>query len=200
MNKTPIFYTSKQQEQLTDAIEENYGAGSGYIAHENKSEYVHTDILIVGNDGEEKTFATFGMSARAQKSTLPQFDNIELVMTASEDVNMMTDGFGVVCTELCNISKYPFANDTWLGMGHTIGASKKLKEKFGYEAYIVFGPLFSADVYDVGEVRFLQLVPIYNDEREWIMENGTFEYLEAYLQKFDELHIHIDQPRDHFIP
>ena len=37
MNNTPIFYTSKQQEQLTDAIEENYGAGSGYIAHENKS-------------------------------------------------------------------------------------------------------------------------------------------------------------------
>ena len=39
MNNTPIFYTSKQQKQLTDAIEENYGAGSGYIAHENKSEY-----------------------------------------------------------------------------------------------------------------------------------------------------------------
>lgn len=39
MNKTPVFYTTEQQKQLNDAIEESYGAGSGYIAHENKSEY-----------------------------------------------------------------------------------------------------------------------------------------------------------------
>lgn len=42
------------------------------------------------------------------------FERIELVMNASQDVDII-----VPLREIVRLSKYPFRNDTWLGMGHT---------------------------------------------------------------------------------
>ena len=56
------------------------------------------------------------------------------------------------------------------------------------------------DVSDLGTVHFLTMIPIYKDEREWIMENGTFEYLELLFEEFGEDALYADNPRPHFIP
>ena len=102
-------YTPKQMEEIIGFIEENFGEGE-FIAHETESEYVHTDVNI-SDDGEMKNLVTFGMGAGRMNAPVEPFERIELVMSASQDIDII-----VPLGELVRLSKYPFRNDTWLGM------------------------------------------------------------------------------------
>ena len=80
-------YTPKQMEEIIGFIEENFGGGE-FIAHERESEYVHTDVNISDN-GEMKNLVTFGMGAGRMNAPVESFERIELVMNASQDVDIM---------------------------------------------------------------------------------------------------------------
>ena len=87
-------YTPKQMEEIIGFIEENFGEGE-FIAHERESEYVHTDVNI-SNDGEMKNFVTFGMGAGRMNAPVEPFERIELIMNASQDVDI-TIPLGEIC-------------------------------------------------------------------------------------------------------
>lgn len=190
-------YTPKQMEEIIGFIEENFGEGE-FIAHETESEYVHTDVNI-SDDGEMKNLVTFGMGAGRMNAPVESFERIELVMNASQDVDII-----VPLGELVRLSKYPFRNDTWLGMGHTVNFTDDFKKAFGYE-YILLAPsslVFSPrdTTNDVKNVIFLTVVPIYKDEREWIVENNSFVYLDLLYNKFGDDMFKVDVNREHYIP
>ena len=64
MKKTPYLYNSIQSEEIQAFISNNFGKDCGYIAHEIKSEYVHTDTMLIAPQNTDRTFVTFGMGAR----------------------------------------------------------------------------------------------------------------------------------------
>lgn len=190
-------YTPKQMEEIIGFIEENFGEGE-FIAHERESEYVHTDVNI-SDDGEMKNLVTFGMGAGRMNAPVESFERIELVMNASQDVDII-----VPLGELVRLSKYPFRNDTWLGMGHTVNFTDDFKKAFGYEyvllapSSLVFSPRDTTN--GVKNVIFLTVVPIYKDEREWIVENNSFVYLDLLYNKFGDDMFKVDVKREHYIP
>lgn len=190
-------YTPKQMEEIIGFIEENFGEGE-FIAHETESEYVHTDVNI-SDDGEMKNLVTFGMGAGRMNAPVESFERIELVMNASQDVDII-----VPLGELVRLSKYPFRKDTWLGMGHTVNFTDDFKKAFGYEyvllapSSLVFSPRDTTN--GVKNVIFLTVVPIYKDEREWIVENNSFVYLDLLYNKFGDDMFKVDVKREHYIP
>ena len=195
--KPIAIYTPKQMEEIIEIISENFGAGE-FIAHETKSEYVHTDVNI-SDDGEMKNFVTFGMGAGRMNAPVEPFERIELIMNASQDVDIT-----IPLGEIVRLSKFPFRNDTWLGIGHTLSFTDHFKNAFGYE-YILLAPsslFFSPKdtTNGVKSVVFLTVVPIYKDEREWIVENNSFVYLDLLYNKFGDDMFKVDVKREHYIP
>lgn len=193
MNTKPVYYNEIQNDEILQFIADEWGPRTdGFISHEIDSEYVHTDIQLIGGNGEEKTFVTFGVGARKMNSPIPNFNRIELLMYASSDMNTdfsnkSQNAHIVACAELTSLSKYPFRNDTWFGPGHTINASKRFEEKFGYQYFIFVEHPNIANISGVGEVHFLVAIPVYEEERDWMAnhENGSQRFLDKYVSEYE---------------
>ena len=200
MNKTPIMYNDKQFEELETYIEENFGSHYDYIAHELTSEYVHTDTFAIKSKDGDKIFVTCGMGARAMETPYG-CRRCELVMHARNRLPVTSETAMILAGELTKISKFPFREETWLGTGHTMDVSKKFKETFGYD-YVAFMKLpHSASLTGIKEdVDFLLAIPIYEEEREWCVENHTLAFLEKLNEKFEGKELHADFKRELFIP
>ena len=81
MKKTPYLYNTVQSEEIQEFISNNFGKDCGYIAHEIKSEYVHTDTMLIAPQNTDRTFVTFGMGTR-KMNTPNNAKRCELVMCA----------------------------------------------------------------------------------------------------------------------
>lgn len=199
MKKFPSTYTLDDMNAINDRIEQLYGA-TGRMFHEIVSEYVHTDVQIA-TALEQNTYATFGMGSRATFSPVPDFERIELVLHSTKEIEPDSEQCRCIGAELTSMSKVPFRNETWFGPGHTMNASKEFKKDFGYEYFIFADQGHTATLPDVGEVHFLTAIPIYEDEREWIVENDSFVFMDLLAENFSEEEIYnVDTPRAHFIP
>lgn len=166
-NKFPILYEEETRERVEKFIFENFeSTEDGMICHEITSEYVHSDVFNFTSDFFEgsRLYCSSGMGARSQNSLRPGYDHIELMLVGSE--NLKDDM--VVNQQLVALTKYPFANSSWLGPFHTIDVIEPFKEKFGY-SYLWFLPEFGEieveDSFESYTVKFLPLVPLYENER-----------------------------------
>ena len=197
-----LSYTPEQMNEIVEFISQKY-AGDGYIAHETNSEYVHTDVNISA-DGEMRKFVTFGMGAAKMNSPFEEFTRVELVMSSSLDTDITSRTGRDLLSGLIDLSKYPFRNDTWFGWGHTVDVSKSFADAFGYEfvllapTSLVFSPNDTTN--DVKNVMFLEIIPIYADEREWIVGNDSFVYMDLLYNKFGDDIFKVDIEREHYIP
>ena len=200
MNNTPVTYSPKEMEKLQNYITTTFGSPGDFLAHEITSEYVHTDVQVC-HDQNIRHLVTFGMSARAMQSPLPDFQRTELVMSVSDSFDLMSREGGVLLGELTDLTKYPFRNDTWFGHGHTVAASKAFRETFGYDAWLLLDFQEDAPPLDNGEeIHFLQAIPIYRDERAWIMENDSVLYFTFLYNAFGERAVLVNSGREHLLP
>ena len=91
-----------------------------------------------------------------------------------------------------------------LAGGHTVDVSKRFADIFGYEfvllapTSLVFSPNDTTN--DVKNVMFLEIIPIYTDEREWIVGNDSFVYMDLLYNKFGDDIFKVDIEREHYIP
>jgi hypothetical protein len=142
------------------------------------------------------------MGARNMDCAPIEFQRIlgrqEYYFLVSLDCELNLEDKGLLCGELNSITKYPFRNHTFLGPGHTINASKEFKERFGYDFLLFFAPTYELEVEDLGNVHFIPLIPIYEEEREWMVENNSFDWILA-LPNLDDA-MCIDNQREVFIP
>ena len=199
-------YTEKQMQEVMDFIKESFGdegQEEKYILHELESEYVHTDVVMP--EGEDYNFfVSCGMGARVMPNCKvfidKAYERIELYFSLSKEYKPTLEEVGLLGGELQGISKYPFRNNTFLGPGHTINASKKFKEKFGYDYFVFLGGTISTCVEDLGEVYFMGLIPIYEEERNWMVENNSFEWLIEFFNSRDDENFVVDKKREVFIP
>lgn len=198
-------YTDKQMQKITDFIEKKFGSeGSdkeGLISHEIKSEYIHTDIVVTGNK-DYNHFVSCGMGAREMCKWSVMMDEelkrIEVMLATSPDYELDYEEKGFICSELTRITKYPFRNNTFFGPGHTINAGKEFKERYGYDYFLFFLPIENVKVGGLGKIYFLPLIPIYEEERDWMVANNSFEWIYA-MENIDEA-VCINKKRKVFIP
>lgn len=192
-------YTFEQMEQIQEFIERNFGDKGDCIIHERKSKYVHTDIMMANNE-EGNSYVTFGMGAGETDAPLEDFSRVELVASTSCDFDVQGERGLLLAAEIMALTKFPFRNATWFGPGHTVGVSEKFKNAFGFGS-VLFAPTeLCAEIDGIGKVSFLKLIPIYDDEREWIMEHDSFVYMDMLYEKFGDRTCFMDLEREHYIP
>ncbi len=203
IKKFPVYYTHEQQMEAQAHIKKLFGikdSEEGAIFHEVTSEYVHSDVAAHKTDDGETVYASFGMGAKEMNCPRKGYERAELVMHASPETELNSEKSGKLASAVVNMTKYPFRNNTWFGTGHTVDANPSYKEEFGFDAFALLEMADAADISDVGIVRFLTMIPIYQDERDWIMENSTFDYIEMLFEEFGESALYADKEREHFVP
>ena len=200
-------YTPSQMDDVMDFIEEKFGGGGkrladGLLTHEITSEYVHTDVVITGND-DYQHIVTCGMGARQMNDWMIMMDEelkrIEILFVLSPEYNLSIEDNMLLCNELTRITKYPFRENSYFGPGHTINVSKEFKERVGYDYFLFYLPVEKMNLYRIGDIYFIPLIPIYEKERDWMVENNSFEWLYAMKEDIEEA-ILIDNGRKEFIP
>ncbi len=205
-DKKPVLYDEIQLREIQDHIDLHWGESKngGMICRETVSEYVRTDVQMLGGEGEEKAFVTFGAGARKTRSPLPAFGRVEYVMYASKGLS--AGRAPLAAAELQSLGKYPFRNDTWFGPGHTVKASGAFSKEFGYRYFLFIETCQAARLSRIGEVNFLVAVPVYEEERDWMAsrEDGSWRFLAACFGEVENKRLddftNIDVPRALILP
>ncbi|MBQ5742701.1 MAG: suppressor of fused domain protein, partial [Clostridia bacterium] len=162
---------------------------------------VHTDVFSA-TDGEMTVFYTVGMSARemAAPSNCPK--RVELMMTVRGEMKPEDPRSWIIASQLQSVSKLPFKQDTWLGDLHTVDAFDRLEKEFGYSAFLFLTPSDPCNL-DGEEISFLEMIPLYADEYQWIVEKngGSREFALQLLLKIVEGYEYcINEDREHIYP
>ena len=195
-------YSPAQMEKITKFIEKNFGGGNeGWVCHELTSEGIHVDVLLCANE-DNQYLVTFGMGSMEMCNLAVLQDEklkrLEVLFNVSRDYKMTNEEKLLLANELMQIAKYPSRENTFFGPGHTINASKKFKEKFGYDYFLFFVPIEKLKLGKLGNVHFIPLIPIYEKEREWMVKNNSLEWL--YANEDLDNAIFVDKKREIFIP
>lgn len=200
MNTTPVFYRTHNQNEIEKFISTNFNCAEGNVFHEITSEYVHSDVIAITPENDQCTFITMGMGARKMNSPT-ETQRCELIMHASKGLSISGEKSRIIANELIRISKFPFRNDTWLGCGHTVDTSTIFKETFGYD-YFIFKELpLVAELSDIKEdIKFLLVIPMYKEERDWCIENHSLAFLEELNDIYDGKEYDVDFKRGILIP
>ena len=199
MNTTPILYTEEQEKEIQTFILLNFGE-SAFTSHELESEYVHTDTALIAPEGQSRTFVTFGMGARPMNSPT-DVRRIELAISASPAIDPTSTEAFWLAGEITHLSKFPFREDTWLEAGHTINASEDFKKHFGYDYFAFWDLELSFQPTDIeDDVHFLALVPLYEEEREWIVKNNSIAFMYHLYDVYGDKMFCADLPREVCIP
>ena len=193
-------YTPEQLSEIQTYIATNFGSNkTDYIAHELESKYVHSDILIIDNQTDLKVFASIGMGAKEMNSPIESFQNIELMGFASEKLDIKSEESLIIAGELTRLTKFPFSENTWFGPGHTVNASEEFKNAFGYQYFLFTYSGFSVEVSDIGNINYLTLIPLYENERNYIVENGDAQFLQKLLAEYGANILLLNEPRKNIV-
>lgn len=196
MIELPTMYTPEQLMEIENYIATNFGSNAtDYVAHEIESKYVHTDILIIDNPKDLKVITSIGMGARRMDAPNDSFKNIEIMGFTSKKLKLKSKEELLLANEIIRLTKLPFSNNTWFGPGHTVNASRKFQEAFGYDYFLLAYSGFSVEISDIGNINFLTLIPLYENERNFIVENGDTEYLEKLLDEYGANMFILNEPR-----
>lgn len=172
-----------------------------YVLHEETSETVHSDIFVIKPEESEGRdyyiLLTSGMSALPMDTHEGYRDCRygELMMLLPNDWNMNHQDFENEenwwpMRLLIGMTKYPHEENTWLGHGHTYGNQdeKSFSTNARFSAAILVESItvpesflkikrnFGRDIY------VYSVIPIYQEELEYKLLNGT----DALLNKFQE--------------
>ena len=193
-------YAPEQLTEIQTYIATNFGSNqTDYIAHELESKYVHTDVLIVDNQTDLKVYASIGMGARKMNSPIDSLQNIEIMGFASKKLDISSDNSLMIASEITRLTKFPFSENTWFGPGHTVNASEEFKKAFGYDYFLFTYSGFSLEVSDIGNINYLTLIPLYENERNFIVENGDIVFLQKLLAKYGASIFALNEQRNNII-
>lgn len=197
LKNIPAMYNEHQYAEFEAFISNICGEESiRYVFHEIESEYIHTDVYVAESSEDLRTYMTVGMSCKDLNPPDDTFKNIELMCFTSTDFEISSDDSALIANELVAISKYPFRENTWLGNMHTINTSPKFKHRFGYDYFMFIYGGMTTNISDTGEVSYLNLIPLYAKEYEWIIKNGPESFLTKLIEKYEVEAFTINKSRD----
>ena len=118
---------------------------------------------------------------------------------ASEKLDIKSEESLIIAGELTRLTKFPFSENTWFGPGHTVNASEEFKNAFGYQYFLFTYSGFSVEVSDIGNINYLTLIPLYENERNYIVENGDAQFLQKLLAEYGANILLLNEPRKNIV-
>lgn len=179
------------------------------VFHEPASSIVHIDVHKIPPRAERNffTLVTTGMSDLPMKG--PEGDRYaELLMSLPSDWPLvgLTDWNEEThwpVQWLRHLARFPHANQTWLGWGHTIPHSDPptpFAANTSFTCMLLLPPILTPDAFRILRLRdhklieFLALIPLYTEEMDFKLKSGTKALTERFnAQGISEL-LDINRP------
>lgn len=185
--------------EISDHIEQHLGLISS-VFHELVSDTVHIDVHVVpaSEDFPAVRLVTSGMSdlpmTVPEDSGFPEF--AELMVTLPADWKLDQESFKDErwywpIRLLKDLARLPHKHATWLGYGHTVPnghPAEPYAPGVPFTGTIVLPPLGTPPEFEqlsipgVKEIQFYSLVPLFQEEMDLKLREGS----DALLERFDE--------------
>ena len=216
--KLPELYTEDEMNAVESHISSHFGEYKS-VLHEIVSPDIHVDICMIEPTAERNyhTLVTMGMGAHRMKVPKDlrksKVDRAEVLITLPPDWKLPIGDLEVSgeggdekwywpLRWLKILARLPGEQDTWLGYGHTVPSGEPFAENtdlcgvlitmpyyFGNEAAVCTFP-------DGTEINFYQVVPLYDNEMNFKIENGAEALEDLFPDDFDMV---VDVDRKNFL-
>ena len=194
----PELYT----EEELDAVESHIAARFGdfdNVFHELVSPDIHVDICMIEPTPERNfhTLVTMGMGAH--RMNVPKelrdkkLDRAELLIALPPDWKVQDSDekwyWPIRCLKI--LARLPGENDTWLGYGHTMNNLEPFAENTELCGVLITLPYFfgteaaTCVLPDGDEINFYQVLPIYENEMNFKIENDAEALEDLFPGDFD---------------
>lgn len=194
----PELYT----EEELDAVDAHIVAWFGEyenVFHEIASPDIHVDVCIVDPTPERDhyTLVTTGMGAHRmnvpRELRKAKLDRAEVLITLPPDWDIQSsdEKWYWPIRLIKSLARLPGESNTWLGYGHTVENGEPFAENtefcgsmltmpyyFGKEAAVCILP-------DGDEINFYQVVPLYESEMNFKIENDAEMLEDLFPEDFD---------------
>ena len=195
----PLYlYEEKEIEELEAHIEKTLGSFDK-VFHEIISPDIHLDVAMLPATEEDPYLKLVTMGAGAYKMNVPselkdyKLEYAEYVILLPKDWNIDSgDEKDYWPTRaLKDIARLPINSNTWLGYGHTVQADvegKPYAENTGLNNIMLVNAVSTKGdpmrlTMSTGKVvNFYLLLPIYQDELEYKMEDGADALVDLLLE------------------
>lgn len=196
-NPEPLYvYTEEEMDIYEKFIEENFGEFES-VFHEIYSPDIHLDIIIVPPTEENNYYKLITMGMGAYEMSVPSelkeynLERAELVLYLPPTWNINSgkeeDYWPIRC--LKSLARLPVEDDTWLACRHTISSDRDNTPYADNTKFCSILLLMALNkefkvprlqLGEKGEINFYQLFPLYEEELEYIFENGVDELFELF--------------------
>ena len=197
----PEMYAEEEIDALDAHIDKYFGKSEN-VFHEIASPDIHVDIYIIEPTRKRNyyTLITMGMGARRMKAPdeLKEYklERAEIIVYLPANWNVTgsddKDYWPVRWLKL--LARLPIQNDTWLGWGHTVPNGGPFAPNTQLSGVMLVNPESVKEGASVcklpggDEVNFYQMIPLYEEEMNFKIENGA----EALLEIMDDVNAVVD--------
>lgn len=190
----PEMYSEDEIDIIEKHIEHYYG-NFEFVFHEKVSPDIHVDICLIPPSEECNWYTLVTMGMEAHLMNVPnqlkeeQLERAELVICLPEywkldKEHLKDEKWYWPIRLLKELARFPGENNTWLGWGHTVSYDGPLSYTTELCASILINPPCgnvggnTCTLPDGEEVNFYQVIPLYRDELEYKLKNGTQKLLD----------------------
>lgn len=190
----PEMYSEDEIDIIEKHIEHYYG-NFEFVFHEKVSPDIHVDICLIPPSEECNWYTLVTMGMGAHLMNVPnqlkeeQLERVELVICLPEywkldKEHLKDEKWYWPIRLLKELARFPGENNTWLGWGHTVSYDGPLSYTTELCASILINPPCgnvggnTCTLPDGEEVNFYQVIPLYRDELEYKLKNGTQKLLD----------------------
>ena len=190
----PEMYSEDEIDIIEKHIEHYYG-NFEFLFHEKVSPDIHVDICLIPPSEECNWYTLVTMGMGAHLMNVPnqlkeeQLERAELVICLPEywkldKEHLKDEKWYWPIRLLKELARFPGENNTWLGWGHTVSYDGPLSYTTELCASILINPPCgnvggnTCTLPDGEEVNFYQVIPLYRDELEYKLKNGTQKLLD----------------------
>ena len=190
----PEMYSEDEIDIIEKHIEHYYG-NFEFVFHEKVSPDIHVDICLIPPSEECNWYTLVTMGMGAHLMNVPnqlkedQLERAELVICLPEywkldKEHLKDEKWYWPIRLLKELARFPGENNTWLGWGHTVSYDAPLSYTTELCASILINPPCgniggnTCTLPDGEEVNFYQIIPLYGDELEFKLKNGTQKLLD----------------------
>lgn len=194
INTQNLRYTDEEIQCIENHIDTYFGHFEN-VLHEIVSPDLHIDLAIIPPNEKNDYYTVVTMGMGAFKMNIPEkqdINRIELVMYFPKDWNLnSTDEYNYwPIRELKSLARFPFVNETWLSIGHTITNGTPFSECTDYNGFIIANVAavptnaYQCTLPDGECVGFYQAIPLYEEELMYKIENNAKDLIEKLLEYY----------------
>ncbi|MDY6037601.1 MAG: suppressor of fused domain protein [Eubacterium sp.] len=182
-------YEEDEIDMLEEYICKQYGEFEN-VFHEIFSPDIHVDIAIVPPNENQDYYTLITMGMGAHKMNVPEelseynLDRAELVTYLPKDWKLDSDEeiWYWPLRWLKILSRLPIEQDTWLGFGHTVPSGEPVAEDVSYNCFMLIDDA-STVVGTDKTINFYTMLPLYEEEMHYKIDNGAEALLSLFEQK-----------------